>query len=109
MHDPARCPKCQGRAKRRYEGNLSSLAKVLATKEGRDVIDFILDQSGLHAETLWDGSSKIHYMVSHRDFGMWLATQVKLASRDAYYALERERDARVEVERLELEKEEKHG
>lgn len=109
MHVPEKCPKCQGRAKRRYEERTAALRSVSATKEGRDVLDYILDQSGIHSPSLWDGSSKIHYMVAYRDFGMWLLGEIKRANRQGYYAMEQERDNKAEVERLELEKEEKHG
>jgi len=107
MHDPRECPKCEARAKARYERFQTALKAVSATQQGREVLDYILDQTGVNAPALWEPSSKINYNVSRRDLGKEIETEIMRANLSGYFTLLQDRFNASEIERIEVEKEEK--
>jgi hypothetical protein len=99
------------RSKERRERALRSISTVLSTPEGRDALWYFLDQTGMNAPNLWEGSSKINYNVALRDFGKFMQDTMAEANENALLeafktALHRDMQARLEEQKiLESEKE----
>jgi len=98
MHDPRECPGCEKRAKERMERYFTSLKAVLATQAGREVLDVILDRSGVHAPSLWEPSSRINYLTARRDFGQEIVNDIAHASFSAWVTMQQDRFNAAEIE-----------
>ncbi len=84
---------------------MRALSSTLSTPDGREALWFILNQTGMNAKTLWDGSSKIHYNVAIRDFGEFMLELMEEANEQAVFEhqkLERHRalEARLEDRKI---------
>lgn len=84
---------------------MRALSLTLSTQEGRESLWFILDQTGMNAKTLWDGSSRIHYNVAIRDFGEFMLELMEEANEQAVFEhqkIERHRalEARLEDRKI---------
>ena len=89
------------RSKERYDKGIACLRETLATPHGREALWYILDQTGMNAPSLWDGSSKIHYNVAIRDFGRLMMSLMVEASEQAVFDMQRLAWHRAIEERLE--------
>jgi phage baseplate assembly protein W len=107
MHNPAGCPGCEKRAKLRYESFQNSLRAVLSTKQGREVMDFLVDRSGVHSPSLWEPSARLNYVVARRDFGMEVVEELVKANSSAWFTMLTDRFTRAEAEQRLIEAEEK--
>ena len=93
------------RAEERRARAMRALSLTLSTQEGRESLWFILDQTGMNAKTLWDGSSRIHYNVAIRDFGEFMLELMEEANEQAVFEhqkIERHRalEARLEDRKI---------
>lgn len=71
------------RRRARREAALRAIASVLSTPEGRTALWYFLDQTGMNAPNLWEGSSKINVNVALRDFGKFMQDTMAEANENA--------------------------
>lgn len=100
-HVPEDCGRCAERAKKRYGRFQTSLQAVMATAEGRLVLDQILDWTGQNQRSLWDPSSRMHWLVGRRDLGKELEDELLAAARPSYFTMRDERVKAAEMEEAE--------
>ncbi len=71
------------RRRARRERALRAIANVLSTPDGRTALWYFLDQTGLNAPSLWEGSAKINVNVALRDFGKFMHDTLAEANENA--------------------------
>ena len=101
LHVPEDCSRCNERAKKRYERFQRAVRTVMGTSEGRLVLDLILDWTGQNAKSLWDPSSRMHWLVGGRDLGKEIEAELLAADRPSYFQMRDERVKAAEIEETE--------
>jgi hypothetical protein len=92
------------RAQECFERALRAMKSTLSSQDGRAALWFLLGETGYFSDSLWDGSSRIHYNVAVRDFGHKMLALMTRADESAVFELQRQMWHQAVVERLEDEK-----
>lgn len=95
--DPKQVARAGRVEQERVERFQASLQVVLESPEGRLVIWELLRGCGVF-DSIWDPSSRIHYLAGQHDFGLSLRRSCIEAHEDGYELMEREGRARQRQE-----------
>ena len=98
VHQPEDCERCKANARERYALFVRSVRKVLSLEEGRRVLDFILDQTGMNELTLYRHGAEINAVVARRDLGCSLERMIFTADPQGGRVMREERYAAADLE-----------
>lgn len=73
--DPEQVIEAGKKEKLKRQNEMIDLARVLETREGRNVIWRILSKCGVY-KSVWRQSAEIHYLAGQQDLGHWLQSEI---------------------------------
>lgn len=79
------------RAARREKQWSEDLRAVLATPEGRRVLDRVMDRSKMMSREIFTGNSSTFYNLGQRDIGLWLYGEVMSAAPGSFIKMMQEK------------------
>lgn len=77
------------RAKHKEKVHRARMRKVLAERDGRYLLWWILEQCGVY-RSIWESSARIHYNAGQQDVGHRLMAEIIKTDRNAYLIMQSE-------------------
>jgi hypothetical protein len=100
--DPRQVRHAGRHEQRRRVQQLADLCAVLDTPFGRRFVWRLLEECRVF-QSVWDPSSRIHYLAGRQDFGHFLMSEIDQADGDALFVLMREARAQRDRDAIDAE------